>query len=63
METHAGAIENDGLLVNDLVLGSESLLALWHDGVVDKLSAADMIIDQLWCCDMLSQSFDVVLTL
>lgn len=63
MEAHASAVENDSLLVNDLVLRSESLLALWHDCVVDKFGAANMIVDQLWCCDMLGQPFDVVLTL
>lgn len=63
METHACAIENDGLLVNDLVVCSKALFTLGHDSVVDELRAADMVINQLGCCNILGQTFDIVLAL
>jgi hypothetical protein len=63
METHACAIENNGLLVNDLVVRSKALFALGHDGVMDEFRAADMVVDQLGCCNILGQTFDIVLAL
>lgn len=63
MEAHASAVENNGLLVNDLVVRSKTLLTLGHDGVVNEFRAANMVVDQLGCCNILGQTFDVVLAL
>lgn len=63
METHACAVKNDGFLVNESVISSKSLLTLWHDGVMDKFSATNMIINKLWRCYVLGQTLDIVLTL
>ena len=63
VETHASAVKDDRLLVNDLVVCSEPLLALGHDGTVDKLTAADVIVNEFFRFHILGQSLDIVLTL
>jgi len=63
VKAHACAVENNSLLVDNLVIRPEAFLALWHNGVVDKFCAADMIVDELGCRDILCQSLDIVLTL
>ena len=63
METHARAVENDSLLVNDLVVRSETLFTLRHDGVVDELRATHMVLDQLGCSNVFGQTLDIVLAL
>ena len=37
VKAHSGAVENNRLLVNDLVICSKTLLTLGHDGAVHKL--------------------------
>lgn len=63
MEAHASAVKNNGLLVDDLVVRSKALLTLGHNGVVNEFRAADMVVDQLRRCNILGQTFDVVLAL
>lgn len=63
MEAHASTVKDNGLLVDDFVVRSKALLTLGHNGVVDKFRAADVVVDQFRCCNILSQTFDVMLAL